>query len=392
MKEEKNIKHSWIWKWIANSKLATSLLILLLLLINIFMLTKVEFVFIPVGQFLTIVGLPILMSVVIYYMLNPIVDYLEKKGVKRILSIIFLFAVLLGLIIWGIIAVIPRIQEQIINLITNIPHYVRTISNETQHLLDHPMLAQFRPQLTNIDKQISTSIIEWAQGLTPSTFSGLGNFVGAFTMIVIAVITMPFILFFLLKDGKQLLPSVLDFLPIKWRSNVKAVIVDVNTQLSNYIRGQLTVALSVIIMFLIGYSIIGLEYAFTLAIVAGILNMIPYLGSTLAMIPAIILAIVTGPMMLVKVLIVFVIEQTLEGRLISPLVLGNQMAIHPVTIIFVLLTSGKIGGVAGVIVGIPLYAVVKVILTHIFRWYRETSGLYEEETIKEIKNEESVEL
>ena len=95
-------------------------------------------------------------------------------------------------------------------------------------------------------------------------------------------------------------------------------------QVSSYLRGQLTVAFAVAIMFMIGFSFTGLDYAVTLGIAAGFLNLIPYLGSFLAMIPAVFLGIVSGPALLIKVLIVFAIEQTVEGRFISPLVLGSQ--------------------------------------------------------------------
>jgi len=95
------------------------------------------------------------------------------------------------------------------------------------------------------------------------------------------------------------------------------------------------------------------------------------------MIPAIFLGIVGGPVLLLKVIIVFVIEQTLEGRFVSPLVLGSQLSIHPITILFVLLTSGKLFGLVGVILGIPVYAAAKVIITNVFQWYKQVSGLYE---------------
>ena len=105
------------------------------------------------------------------------------------------------------------------------------------------------------------------------------------------------------------------------------------------------------------------------------------------MVPAVFLGIVGGPVLLVKVLVVFVIEQTIEGRLISPLVLGNELSIHPVTILLVLLTSGKLFGLVGVILGIPVYAAAKVIITHIFEWYTTVSILYEEETESDVQQE-----
>ena len=106
--------------------------------------------------------------------------------------------------------------------------------------------------------------------------------------------------------------------------------------------------------------------------------MVPYLGSFLAMVPVVIMGIVQGPIMLVKVLIVFAIEQTIEGRFVSPLVLGSRLNIHPITIMFILLTAGALFGGWGVFLGVPLYASAKVIVTEIFAWYKRVSGLYEE--------------
>lgn len=150
----------------------------------------------------------------------------------------------------------------------------------------------------------------------------------------------------------------------------------INWKISQYIRGQITVAFFVGLMFWIGFAIIGLEYAVLLAILAGVLNLVPYLGSFIAMIPIVLVALVASPFMLVKVLIVFAVEQLLEGRIIQPLIIGSSLKIHPVTIIIVLLTAGKLFGIPGVILGIPAYAVLKIIFEHIFTWYQSYTGLY----------------
>ena len=107
--------------------------------------------------------------------------------------------------------------------------------------------------------------------------------------------------------------------------------------------------------------------------------MIPYLGSFLATIRVFILALVEGPVMVVKVALVFIVEQTIEGRFVSPLVLGSKLSIHPITIMFILLTAGSMFGVWGVFLGIPVYASIKVVVKEIFEWYKPISGLYEKE-------------
>src|SRR5699024_6422166 len=111
---------------------------------------------------------------------------------------------------------------------------------------------------------------------------------------------------------------------------------------SQYVRGQLVVAFFVGMMFWIGFSIIGLDYAASIGTLAGFLNLIPYLGSFLATIPAIVVGLVDSPAMFVKVMLVFGIEQLIEGRVIQPQILGSTLKIHPITILFVLLTAGKL--------------------------------------------------
>lgn len=379
--EEKNKKSrpiSWFWRWFLNNQVVTSLLVVLLVLLIVFLFTKVSYLFEPIWQFLAIVGLPIILAGILYYLMNPVVDYLEKQRIPRIYSIIGLFVLVVALIVWGSVVIIPKIQEQTVSFVGNFPKYVDTIDNKLTEILRDPLFNQFRDQLESAGEKFVSSAGDMLQDISKSIVQSLGSFVGAVATVLVAVLTMPFILFYLLKDGKQLAPYFVKFLPTRMRKPTLKVLGEMNDQVSSYIRGQLTVAFAVAIMFMIGFAIIGLDYAVTLGIVAGFLNLIPYLGSFLAMIPAVFLAIVAGPVMLVKVLIVFALEQTIEGRLISPLVLGNQLAIHPVTILLVLLTSGKLFGIIGVILGIPVYAAAKVIISHVFEWYTTISSLYEE--------------
>ena len=382
MKETEKRPLSWFWKWFLNNQAVTSLLVVLLVLLILFMFTKVSYLFEPIWQFLAIVGLPIILAGILYYLMNPAVDYLERKGIKRIYSIFGLFILVIGLIVWGVVVIVPKIQEQSMSFVENLPGYLDIIENKVNEILSDPIFSQVQDQLEASNEKLIASMTDIIQNLSRSTIQNIGSFFGAVATVVLAVITMPFILFYLLKDGRQLAPYFVKFLPTKMRKPSLTVLKEMNDQVSSYIRGQLTVAFAVAIMFMVGFSLIGLDYAITLGIAAGFLNLIPYLGSFLAMVPAVFLGIVGGP-----VLVVFVIEQTIEGRLISPLVLGNELSIHPVTILLVLLTSGKLFGLVGVILGIPVYAAAKVIITHIFEWYTTVSSLYEEETESGVQQE-----
>ena len=378
-KDKVNVKSvaTWFWKWFLNNKVVTILLVSLLVLLNLLIISKITYVFNPIKGFLSVIGLPIVMAGILFYLVNPLIDWMEKKKIPRVAGIGIVFVVIIGLVVWGIIILIPIIREQTMSLIENWPTYWDKVIVQFDNLLRSNIFSQLQVQLTDVNQSIMKSISEQANSVVNSTFSGIGSVLGTMTNIVIGLVTMPIILFFLLKDGRNLPYYTMKFIPTKNRISTYNLLKEINTKISQYIRGQLLVAFFVALMFWIGFAIIGLEYAVLLAILAGVLNLVPYLGSFLAIIPILIIALVASPAMLVKVIIVFAIEQLLEGRLIQPLILGSNLNIHPVTIIVVLLTAGKLFGIPGVILGIPAYAVMKVIFEHLFKWYETNSGLYE---------------
>lgn len=381
MKQEEpvTIKHAatWFWKWIVNNKVVSILLISLLVLLNVLVFSKISYIFSPLRDFISVIGLPILMAGILYYLVNPLIDRLETKKMPRIAAIFIIFLIMIALIVWGATTLIPLIKEQTMSLIKNWPTYWDALVSQADTLLKSDILSQFQQQVNDVTQNIMSSISKQASNLVNTTVSGIGSVVGVVTNIFIALVTMPFILFYLLKDGKKLPYHVMKVVPTKLRTPVYKLLGEINNQISQYIRGQLVVAFFVALMFWLGFALVGLEYAVTLGVMAGFLNLIPYLGSFIAMVPVLIIAVVTSPVMLIKVLIVFGIEQMIEGRVIQPQILGSNLDIHPITIIIVLLTSGKIFGIPGVILGIPGYAVLKVIVEHIFAWYKDVSGLYE---------------
>ncbi|VDG24478.1 AI-2E family transporter [Lactiplantibacillus mudanjiangensis] len=376
------MKSKPVSRQVTSQKVIRILVIIVLILVSLFLGKQVDWVLIPVRQLFSIVGLPVILAGVLYYLMNPLVDWLEHKyHVRRTWTIIGLFVLIAGLLVWGIVALIPIIRTQTLGIINDWPSYWHHASNEINDWLNDPKLSALRDQVdqwnTNASKLLSGKVTKYLTG----TVSSITSVVSTVTTVIIGLITMPFILFYLLKDGHQLPKYLAKFIPTKGRASFLQVLTEINAQVSNYIRGQLTVAFFVAMMFAIGYWIIGLKFALTLGIAAGILNLIPYLGSFLAMVPSVVIALVISPWMLVKVLIVFVIEQTIEGRVISPLVLGSSLKIHPVTILIVLLASGKIFGLMGVIFGIPGYAILKVLISHLFAWYREQSGRYPDDEV-----------
>ncbi|HEL2459653.1 TPA: AI-2E family transporter [Streptococcus suis] len=387
--EDKHQKFSltWFFRLFLNSQAVIFLLVTLLTFLTIFIFSKISFLFRPIGSFLEIVLLPMILTGLLYYLLNPMVDWMEKHKISRTVGISILFVLISLLIIWGLAVAIPSIQEQVTSFAQNLPSNIQKIEGQVTGLLQDQRFEQFRPTALDMLNKVNDQVVAYAQKFSSSAVNWASNLISTASQIIVAILIMPFILFYLLRDGQYLNKHITQYLPTKWREPIGTVLSDVNGQLSNYVRGQVTVAIIVALMFSVMFSIIGLSYPITLGVMAGFLNLIPYLGSFLAMIPAVILGLIAGPIMLIKVLVVFMIEQTIEGRFVTPLIIGSSLSIHPITILFVLLTAGQMYGVLGVLLGIPIYASIKVLVKAAFEWYKAHSSLYEDEE-NEVVNEQ----
>ena len=315
----------------------------------------------------------------LYYLIKPLVLLVEKTGLNRTMSILLIYAILALLLVWGISTAIPNLQDQILILIRNAPSYIARANSETERWLKLPILSNFHGDLEAVLSDFSARMVNYAEHFSTSALTWIGTFASTVARVTVAIILTPFILFYLLRDSQKMKHSFVSALPTRFRKTTVRMLSDINNQFEGYVQGQVTVAIVVAIMFCIMFKIVGLRYGMTFGILAGFLNMIPYLGSFLAMVPVVIMGLVQGPAMLIKVLIIFVIEQTIEGRFVSPLVLGNKLSIHPITIMFILLTAGSLYGVWGVLLGIPIYASVKVVVREIFDWYRSVSNLYQDD-------------
>lgn len=376
-----NNKKTWFTNWFLNNKFTVVLLNILLLFVIIALFGKVNYFFRPLGQILGIILPPLVVAGILYYLIDPLIDWLEAKfNIPRVWSISIVFILIFGLLIWMVVTLIPIIQSQINSLIHNIPSYWRDLQGMLNELSQNPRLQKLHLTQNFSTTKINHSLAQSWDGVLGSAFNNLTSAVGIVSNVVMILLTAPFVLFFMLKDDRQIKPLVLKYVPDRLKASIGVTLTEINGALSSYIRGQLTVAFWVAVMFAVGYLIAQVPYALLLGITAGFLNLIPYVGSALGLIPAIILALINGHGMIWSVIIVFAIEQTIETRVVSPLVVGNKMNMHPVTTIFVLLVSGGMFGLAGVIFGIPIFAILKIICSRIFKWFQRNSNWYQNGT------------
>ncbi|WP_077324911.1 AI-2E family transporter [Virgibacillus siamensis] len=372
-------------KFIGGRDLLFSLILIILIGITIFIFNQVKFIFDPLIIVLSTVVPPIILAFVTYYLLNPIVDLLERLHIKRIWGILILILGISGLITGLVLLIAPAVEAQVKDLTENFPTYIKQMSEGLQTWVQNSFLAPYYDQgytwLTTHLNDITSKIGDYLGGAV----EGIRSVASALTSIVVAIITFPFILFFLLKDGDEFKRYCLKLLPPKYRKDADQILHNMDVQVGSYIQGQIIVALCIGTLLFIGYLIIGLDYAITLAIIAAVTSVVPYLGPIIAITPAIIIALVASPIMLLKLGIVWAAVQFLEGNFISPNIMGRTLSIHPLTIIIVLLSAGNLFGITGVILGIPGYAIIKVITVYIFGkfkaryncFYGEEYGYYE---------------
>ena len=341
------------------------LLIVILLGIAIYLYTEISYIFTPINTIISSIITPIIVAYVFYYMLNPLVNFFSKKISRFSAS---LLAILVGVItvLTVIIGVVPIIVEQTQNLITALPRYIEIVKGYLEEYSDNAyvqVVVEYVNTNLNVSK-ISERLISIATSIAQGVVSSISSTASV-------LITMPFVLFFLLKDASQFNKFVISLLPKKFEKSVAETIDEIDDKVGSYIQGQMLVSLCIGVMLFIGYNVIGLHYAFSLATIAAFLSIVPYLGPAIAITPAMLVAASTSWVMVVKMLVVWGIVQFLEGNIISPNIMGRSMNMHPLTVIFVILIGVNISGVVGAILGIPVYSILKVLISKLLLSIKE---------------------
>ena len=333
------------------------LLIVILLGIAIYLYTEISYIFTPINTVISSIITPIIVAYVFYYMLNPLVNFFSKKISRFSASLLAIFVGIITVLI-VIIGVVPIIVEQTQNLITAMPRYVEIVKGYLEEYSDNAYVQVVVEYVnTNLNaSKISERLITIATSVAQGIVSSISSTASV-------LVTMPFVLFFLLKDASKFNKFVISLLPKKLEKPVAETIDEIDDKVGSYIQGQMLVSLCIGVMLFIGYNVIGLHYGFSLATIAAFLSIVPYLGPVIAITPAMLVAASTSWIMVVKMLVVWGVVQFLEGNIISPNIMGRSMNMHPLTVIFVILIGVNISGVVGAILGIPVYSILKVLIS-----------------------------
>ncbi|MEJ6399592.1 AI-2E family transporter [Nicoliella lavandulae] len=335
----------------------------------VYLCNKISFVFTPIGIFISTIFVPILVAGALFYMLNPIVELLMKIHYKRLrvsrtFAVILIFIAFLGLLFYVGLSFIPHIFTQVTTLFYHLPDVANSTEKTLEEVTTHGWLKDV--DITDYINQIQSSLTNYTQGVLGSVTASLGNIISMATSVVIVMITVPVILFYMLKDGHKLMPTIEKLIPKDHQKQTVVLLGKMNETIARYIGGQMIECLFVGIFTSLGYVFIGQKYALLLGVFAGVCNIIPYVGPYIGILPSLLVAFSSDIKQVIYVIIIVLIVQQLDGNLVYPNVIGKSLQIHPLTIIVILLAAGNIAGLVGMILAIPLYAVVKVVVQYVY--------------------------
>lgn len=349
-------------------KKAIAYLIMLLLSLTIlYLIIKLSPYLGNVLMFFKKIFLPFFIALIISYLLHPIVNLLHGRGIPRSLAVLLIYILFFGTLTIITINALPMLIKQTKELGENLPNMFKQFElwidglDNIRHDHTNPLPDSFQD---GIDSTIEDLEYRISLGFQNS-LGIISNTIG----ILFTIFLVPFVAFYMLKDYKLLEKAIITFVPKKSRKEMIRLARDIDEALGNYIRGQLIVCTIIGTLAYIGYLIIDLPYALLLASIVGITNIIPYLGPFIGATPAVIVGFTVSWKLGLSVLTVNIIIQIIEGNIVSPQIVGRKLHIHPLFIIMALLLGGQIGGIAGLILAVPTFAIIKVIVQHIGIYY-----------------------
>ncbi|MCM3719284.1 AI-2E family transporter [Fictibacillus phosphorivorans] len=334
-----------------------------LVLTILYLLGKIDYLIDFLYLVISSVFFPLFIAGLLYYLLRPVIRFLIKKRVPKFLAI---FLVMMGLILIfsGISSfAIPVVADQLTNITDDFPKKIGEATEKTGKMVTGQ-------KKSFIDStQVAKLATERLEKFTSTISKDVIALVTTLTNVALVLLVVPFILFYLLLDDKKFFNYFLRIVPRHMEHDVACILRDIDSTLSSYIKGQVLVALFVGVFMYAGYMFIGLKFALVLALFAVVTNVIPFLGPFIGVFPALLIGLIQDPMMAVKVAVVTLVVQQVEGNILSPQIMGKQLHIHPLTIILIVLMAGAAFGFIGLLLAIPTYAVIKTLISNLYRIY-----------------------
>lgn len=308
---------------------------------------------------------PFVAAFILAYLLDPLVDRLERLRLSRLTATCLVLMLFVLLFVVLLLAAAPLLLNQLSAFIARVPSYAAKL----QMLMSEyggPLFERFggEERLKEVQASLTSGMGEgakWLAGLVSSLLSGGQAIIGVFSLLVLT----PIIAFYVILDWDHMISRIDGWLPLQHRSVVRQLAGEMDRSVAAFLRGQGLICLLLGLFYAIGLSLTGLHFGFLIGIMAGIISFVPYVGSLTGLIVSSGVAIAQfwpNYGMILAVLAVFGIGQFLEGNVLQPKLLGNAIGLHPVWLMFALLAFGSLFGFVGVMLAVPLAAVIGVLV------------------------------
>jgi predicted PurR-regulated permease PerM len=330
-------------------------------LIIIYMVHKVNFLFVPLITIFNMLLVPFVIAGFFYYLLRPIVYLLDRWKIGRTLSVLLIYICIVLIIGVLIYAVWPTLQKQITDFVKNVPQLIQSLGKQVTILQKSSYFSAI-----STDSGLSAKLSEYANEGFSFVMNYTNRLFGFISNFIVVIGTFPIILFFLLRESEKAPKIILRIIPRSYRMDAKDAIDEIDNALSGYISGRMISTLLLGAMTYIAFMIIGVPYALLLSIVLAIISFIPFIGSFLGAIPPLIVAFTQSPEMALWVIVGVFICQQLQDNVLSPIIFGKTLDIHPFTTIIILLIAGSLAGIMGMLLALPVYMIAKIIIVHIY--------------------------
>ncbi|MGG5342645.1 AI-2E family transporter [Enterococcus sp. AZ192] len=351
-------------EFLKTSKIVASLIVLSLLGTTIFIFSKVAFIFRPLEAILSSILLPILISVFIFYMFLPIFKQLERIIKRRNLSVFLILLLILTVIFFVIQVVLPIIITEISKLVAQIPTIIYSISQLVEGSVLEERVA---PILETLDlNQMGRVIIQVVSGARAS----LSGILEVISHSAIIIFTIPLLLVYMFKDGEKIPGKLKTLVPPDYRQLVKDWCLDFHNAASTYISGKMMICAYVGVSSYLAFKVLGLPNALLLGLICGLMDIIPYFGPFIGVIPALLYALSQDLKTALLLILLITAIQFGESYLVSPIVMNKVSQIHPIIAVFLLLIVGNLLGLIGMIVALPVYTILRG-MTQTFIHFRQ---------------------
>jgi len=320
---------------------------------------------------------PLAAAFVIAYLFDPLIDRFEARGIGRRLAIFLLLGLVLFLLLAFAFLVIPRLIVEIASLSASLPGYFARFLDSTLPRVESLLGIQLPHTLGEGLEHLRTGGLQIVLDTARSTLERTVSVVTGTVSALVGILVVPVIAYYVLAQFDEIKRAILRMVPRDYQSRVAEKSAVVDRLVSGFIRGQLIVCLCLGFLYAVGFSAIGVDLAVGIGVAAGMLAIIPYVGSAFALGSASLLCVLEFGVDVHLALVAgwYVVVQTLEGFVLVPRIVGGSIGMHPVTVIVALLIGGDLLGFLGLIVAVPLAAVIQVFVRDGIAAYRR-SPLY----------------